>query len=102
MTASSIHATLPNDAVGPILRAGEIAEAAIGAIEEDNPGKQIYVLDRGDYIRIHTEGRCRLSKASMEKHLGRAYELPMLEIEMPSFAGRLRTRWDEYLWYYEH
>ena len=50
---------------------------------------------------IHTEGRCRLTKSTFEKHLGRTYDLPMLEIEMPSFAGRLRTRWNEYLWYYD-
>ena len=91
----------PENSVGPILRSGEIADAAIGAIQEDNPGKQVTVVDRGDYVRIHTEGRCRLTKSTFEKHLGRTYDLPMLEIEMPSFAGRLRTRWNEYLWYYD-
>jgi MmoB/DmpM family len=94
--------TVSENAVGPILRAGEIAEAAIGAIAEDNPDKEVSVVDRGDYVRIHTDGHCRLTQATLEKHLGRAYDLPMLEIEMPSFSGRLRTRWNEYVWYYEN
>jgi hypothetical protein len=94
--------TLPADAVGPILRSGEIAEAVIGAIAEDNPEKSVYVMDRGDYLRVHTQGHCRLSKLSMEKHLGRDYELAMLEVEMPSFSGRIKSRWNEYVWYYEN
>ncbi len=94
--------SMPENGVGPILRAGEIADAAISAIQDDNPGKQVIVVDRGDYLRIHTEGRCRLTKSTFEKHLGRSYDLAMLEIEMPSFSGRLRTRWNEYVWYYDH
>lgn len=79
------------EAVGPILRAGEVAEAAIDAICEDNPDKQVFIVDRGDYIRINTVGLCKLTRASMERYLGREYPLPKLEIEMPSFAGRIRT-----------
>jgi toluene monooxygenase system protein D len=94
--------TLPPNAVGPILRAGEIADAVIDAIAEDNPDKEVVVVDRGDYVRVHTAGQCRLSKGTLEKYLGREYELPMLEIEMSSFSGRLRTRWNEYVWYLEH
>ena len=88
------------DAVGPIFRSGEIAEAAIDAIAEDNPGQTVFVVDRGDYIRVHTDHNCVLRRATMEKHLGRDYELCRLEIEMPSFAGRIRTSVNEYNWYH--
>jgi toluene monooxygenase system protein D len=88
------------EAVGPIIRAGEIAEAAIDAIAEDNPGKTVFVVDRGDYIRIHTDHNCVLRRETMIKHLGREYELCRLEIEMPSFAGRIRTSVSEYSWYH--
>jgi hypothetical protein len=37
----------------------------------------------------------------LERHLGHPYELRMLELEMPSFRGRLRTRDDEFVWFYE-
>ena len=85
--------------VGPILRAGEIADAVIEAISEDNPDRIVYVTDRGDYIRIHTIDECHLTRASLEKYLGRDYALPRLEIEMPSYSGRISTSDTEYRWY---
>jgi toluene monooxygenase system protein D len=87
--------------VGPVLRAGEVADAVALAIEDDNPGCTVRVTDRGDYVRIEIDGRCRLTRRSLEHHLGREFSLPQLEIEMPSFAGRLSTRIDEYVWYFE-
>lgn len=89
-----------HDLVGPVIRAGDLAEAVIEAIEADNPGTDVLVLDRDDYVRIHTTGRCRLTLASLELALGRPIQLAALEIDMPSFKGRLSTRTDEYLWYY--
>jgi toluene monooxygenase system protein D len=86
--------------VGPVLRVGDLAEAVARAIAEDNPGRRISILDRGDYVRIHTEQKCRLTRQTLERQLGQAYELRLLEIDMPSFSGRLKTRVDEYVWYY--
>ncbi len=54
-----------------------------------------------DYVRVHTRKECRLTLASLVKHLGRPYQLSLLEIDMPSFKGRLRTRVDEYVWHYD-
>ena len=88
------------DLVGPVLRAGNLAEAVIDAIAADNPGRDVLVLDRDDYVRIHTAGQCRLTLASLERSLGHSYQLAALEIDMPAFKGRLKTRTDEYLWYY--
>jgi nucleoside-diphosphate-sugar epimerase len=86
--------------VGPVLRVGDLADAVVRAIEEDNPGKQVRIVDRGDYVRIHTEKTCRLTRQTLERLLGHDYDLRLLEIDMPSFSGRLRTRGDEYVWYY--
>jgi nucleoside-diphosphate-sugar epimerase len=86
--------------VGPVLRVGDLADAVVRAIEEDNPGKQVRIIDRGDYVRIHTEKTCRLTRQTLERLLGYDYDLRLLEIDMPSFSGRLRTRADEYVWYY--
>jgi hypothetical protein len=88
--------------VGPVLRVGDLAESVASAIAEDNPGKRICIVDRGDYVRIHTEQKCRLTKKTLEQHLGHPYELRLLEIEMPSFSGRLETHADEYVWYYRN
>ena len=86
------------DLVGPVVRAGDIAEAVIEAVEADNPGCDVVVLDRGDYLRIHTAGQCRLTRESLVRFLGHPYQLAALEIDMPSFKGRLRTRTEEYVW----
>jgi toluene monooxygenase system protein D len=88
--------------VGPVLRAGDLAEAVACAIAEDNPGKRVNVLDRGDYVRIHTEQTCRLTRQTLERQLGQPYDLRLLEIEMASFSGRLETQADEYVWYYRN
>lgn len=88
------------DAVGPILRTGEIADAVIDAVCEDNPTRTVYVTDRGDYLHVHTLQDCRLTRASLARSLGRDYDLARLEIEMPAFAGRMRTSDAEYRWYY--
>jgi hypothetical protein len=88
--------------VGPVLRFGDVAEAVARAIAEDNAGRRISILDRGDYVRILTEQKCRLTRQTLERQLGHPYELHLLEIEMPSFSGRLETGTDEYVWYYRN
>lgn len=89
------------DLVGPVIRAGQLAEAVIDAIAMDNPDSDVVVVDRDDYIRIHTRGTCRLTLESLQQALGGPYQLAALEINMPSFKGRLRTRTDEFTWYYQ-
>src|SRR5262249_44601285 len=93
--------SVSHDLVGPVIRSGPLAEAIIGAVADDNPGSDVIVVDRGDYLRIHTARRCLLTRASLERHLGQPMALAALEIDMPSFTGRLRTRVDEYLWFYD-
>ena len=95
-----VDADNSHDLVGPIIRAGNLAEAVIEAVEADNPGRDVIVLDRDDYVRIHTQGHCRLTRASLEHSLGKPFQLAELEIDMPSFKGRLSTRTDEYVWFY--
>ena len=93
---------MSEDLVGPVIRAGDLAEAVIDAVAEDNPHSEVTILDRGDYVRIHTERECRLTKSSLEKHLGRDFDLALLEAEMPSFKGRMRSKWDEMVWFYSN
>lgn len=90
-----------DDLVGPIIRAGDFADVVARSIEDDNPGKDVRIIDRGDYVRIHTAQMCRLTRSALERHLGHPYDLRMLEMEMPAFSGRLRTRDDEFTWFYD-
>ncbi|MGD0494144.1 MAG: MmoB/DmpM family protein [Steroidobacteraceae bacterium] len=87
--------------VGPVIRAGDFADVVVRSIVDDNPGKDVRIVDRGDYVRIRTARVCRLTRKALERHLGHPYDLRMLEIEMPSFSGRLRTRDDEFVWFYD-
>jgi toluene monooxygenase system protein D len=101
MTVIELDADAPIDVdlVGPVIRAGRLADSVIDAVAEDNPDSDVLVMDRDDYVRIHTRGTCRLTQASLQKWLGEPMQLAALEIEMPSFKGRMRTRTDEYLWF---
>lgn len=91
-----------NSLVGPIIRAGDLAEAVIDAIEADNPESDVWVLDRDDYVRIHTLQRCRLSQESLQRAYGQPIQLAALEIDMPAFKGRMSTRTNEYTWFYSN
>ncbi len=103
MTSGRVYLTevVEYDAVGPVMRSGDIAEAVIDAVADDNPERDVFVTDRGDYVHIHTLMDCRLTRASLERNLGRDYDLALLEIEMPSFCGRMKTSDHEYRWYFQ-
>lgn len=91
-----------HDLVGPVIRTGNLAEAVIDAVEIDNPDSDVLVLDREDYVRIHTRGECRLTLESLQHTLGDRFNLAALEIDMPSFKGRMKTSVGEYVWFYEN
>lgn len=84
--------------VGPVLQAGEIANAVIDAIRIDNPGMDVDIVDRGSYIRVHTVGLCRLTRQSLEEAMGHPIELTEIEPVLASFAGRISTGSDEIVW----
>ena len=86
------------NAVGPVLRMSEGIEAIIAAIEEDNPGAEIEVIDRGAYVRIQAQQRMKVTRASIERHIGRPFEMRQLEPMMSAFAGRIETTSDAILW----
>ena len=86
------------NAVGPVLRMSEDVEAIIAAIEEDNPGTEIEVIDRGAYVRIQAPQRMKVTRASIERHIGRPFEMRQLEPMMSAFAGRIETTSDAILW----
>ncbi|WP_416964574.1 MmoB/DmpM family protein [Streptomyces sp. Agncl-13] len=102
MTVYELDSDAPLDPVlvGPVLRSGPLADAVIEAVSDDNPDRDVYVVDRDDYVRVHTMHECRLTRRSLEEHLGGTFQLSALEIEMPSFKGRMRSRSQEYLWFH--
>ncbi len=89
------------NAVGPVLRMSEEIEAILAAIEDDNPGTAIEVIDRGAYVRIQAEQQLKVTRASIERHIGRPFEMRQLEPLMSAFAGRIETTSEAFLWSYK-
>jgi len=65
---------------------------------DDNPGQEITVLDRGAYTRISGDGELRVTRASIERHLGRDFEMRQLEGLMSAFAGRIDVTSEQVTW----
>lgn len=89
--------------VGPVIRGfdPDLADAVVAAVERDNPDAEVMVDDQGGYIRVHTQGRCLLTRATLEDELGYTFPIAQLEQNLASFAGRVRTSDDSIEWYLE-
>lgn len=98
-TASSAQA-YHNNLVGPVMRAGDLAQAVIEAAKLDNPGKEVFVDDKRAYIRIHTEHEMILRQATIEEELGRPFKMNDLEVDLSSFAGQIESRDDSVRFYF--
>lgn len=90
------------NAVGPVLRMVDDVDAIVRAIEEDNPDTKIEVIDRGAYVRVQAEGYLKVTRATIERHVGRPFEMRELEAVLSSFAGRIQTSSDEIVWKYRN
>jgi toluene monooxygenase system protein D len=84
--------------VGPVLRMSDDVDAVVAAIMDDNPGREITVVDRGAYTRVSGDGDLRVTRESIERHLGRAFAMRQLEGLMPAFAGRIEMTSEEVRW----
>src|SRR5262245_61681752 len=85
------------EGVGPVLMAGDVAQAVIAAIRQLNADAE--VLDRGSYLRVLVPRRCVVTQQAVEKNLGRAFRLPEdLEKAMPSFQGVFEVSENEAHW----
>jgi len=84
--------------VGPVVQAGEMAAAVVSAARSDN-SSEVVVKDRGSYVRIELDGECLIRRESIERELGRPFRMRELEVNMPSFQGRIETT-SEYFRFY--
>jgi toluene monooxygenase system protein D len=80
---------LHNNKVGPLLRPGEICDAAIEAIRMDNPDKEFIIKDEFAYFRVETNQECVIRRETMEKLLGRPFDLQELGVALAGFAGQI-------------
>jgi hypothetical protein len=85
------------DRVGPVLQSGPIANAIVAAIKDLN--QDVLVVDRGAYVRVLVPRNCVVTRAAIEKHLGRSFRFPgELETVMSAFKGSLQLSQDNATW----
>jgi len=77
--------------VGPVMKTGEVADAVIEAIREDNADREIVVEEHASYLRIKVRGECIIRFATVSDMLGREVSASDIELNMPSFEGFIRT-----------
>lgn len=84
--------------VGPVLRMGDEVEKIIAAIEDDNPGTEITVIDRGAYVRVQAEYQITVTQATLRRYLGANYEIRSFGAIMSAFSGQVITTSDSITW----
>lgn len=81
--------------VGPVVTAGQFADAVVEAVREDNPEREIVIEEHSAYVRIKVAGECVIRMETLERALGRPVRTGDIEMNMPSFAGFIRTSQDQ-------
>ena len=79
------------DAVGPVLKSGDIADVVAEAVQHDNPDREFKIDDSAGYVRIETSRECWIRRTTVENLLGRPFSMQELGIVLTSFAGRVET-----------
>ena len=70
---------------------GEMGDAVIEAIYEDNSDRNIVVEEHSSYFRIKVEGECLIRLKTVGEMLGSDVLLSDIESSMPSFEGFIRV-----------
>ena len=100
--AKKVEDLIKHNLVGPIIQAGQFADAVVDALIKDNPGKKLEVIPRTSYVRVYGEAPVKLTKKSLEEALGREVRFPgEVEVNLSSFTGRIKTGSDEIVWYFD-
>jgi toluene monooxygenase system protein D len=87
-----------NNPVGPVLRMGDEVDQIIAAIEDDNPDRDIEVIDRGAYVRVQGEDEITVTQETLRGYLGADYEIRSFESIMSAFNGKVITSSDAITW----
>ncbi|MCF4167019.1 MmoB/DmpM family protein [Zavarzinia compransoris] len=92
MTTASVRSDgLSGNMVGPVLRAGELADAVVEAIHRDNPDQEVTVIDKRAYLRVQVLGECVVRRATLEEVLRRPFLMQEIEPILASFAGQIES-----------
>lgn len=80
-----------NRYVGPVIKNGEVGEAVVEAVYEDNDGRKIEIEEHASYFRIKVEKECVIRFETVSEMLGRDVSRADIEANMPSMEGFIRV-----------
>jgi toluene monooxygenase system protein D len=80
-----------NRYVGPVIKNGEIGDAVIEAVREDNEGRDIKIEEHASYCRIKVERECVVRFDTVSEMLGRDVTRSDIEANMPALEGFIRV-----------
>ncbi len=83
-----------NRFVGPVIKNGEVGDAVVEAIYEDNKGRKIEIEEHASYFRIKVEKECVIRFETVSEMLGRDVTRADIEANMPSLEGFIRIESD--------
>lgn len=81
--------------VGPVMKKGDMADAVIEAIYENNSGRKINIEEHASYFRIQVQGECLVILDTVREMLGSDIVFSDIEACMPSFEGFIRVETDQ-------
>jgi len=87
--------------VGPCVRSGELADAVVEAAHDDNPGRQVVAEQHSAYVRIKVEQECVLRRHTIERHLGRPFQMWELQADLAAVAGLMDLADSEVRFYFD-
>ena len=84
-----------NRFVGPVIKNGEVGDAVVEAVYEDNKGRKIEIEEHASYFRIKVEKECAIRFETVSEMLGRDVTRADIEANMPSLEGFIRIESDQ-------
>lgn len=87
--------------VGPVVRSGDIADAVVEAVRDDNPGQAVIVEQHSAYVRIKVEQACVIRRQTIEQYLGRPFEMSELQTDLASIAGQMEMSDQQVRFYFD-
>lgn len=85
--------------VGPVIKAGEMADAVLEAVHEDNAEREIISEKHASYVRIWVQDECVVRTETVSEMLGRPVSIGDIEVNMPGFSGFIKTTHDTLRFY---
>lgn len=80
-----------SNGVGPVLRAGELADVVVEAIRLDNPDADVSVIDKRAYLRVQIPDECIVRRTTVEQLLRRPFAMQDIEPILASFSGQIEA-----------